>query len=53
MRTACRTRLSPVSRRVDEGEGFKLAHRAPILTLPLSLQKGEANQHALRRSPQG
>jgi len=40
----------PLPRGEDEGEGFKIVHRASILILPLSLGKGEATRQARRHS---
>jgi hypothetical protein len=48
MKARCTFRLSPWSRGEDEGEGFKRTRHGSPLTLPLSLEKGEATQHAHR-----
>ena len=39
------SRLSPFSRGEDEGEGFERTRLESILTLPLSLEKGEATRY--------
>jgi len=40
----------PLPRGEDEGEAFKRSYPKSILTLPLSLQKGEAAQRARAHS---
>lgn len=50
MTTPCRTRLSPCSRGEDEVEGLRQPCPESTLSLPLSLQKGEATQYTHRHS---
>jgi hypothetical protein len=50
MKMACANRLSPRERAEDEGEGFERNHTRPVLTLALSLIKGEATSGAYGHS---
>jgi hypothetical protein len=50
MRVVFTGRLSPSSRREDEGEGFHRIRPGITLALPLSLREGEATRYAHTRS---
>jgi hypothetical protein len=45
MTAASKNRLSPGSRREDEGEGLERSRPESSLTLSVSLRKGEATQY--------